>query len=425
MRLSATKTNGISTSRGLGNQLWDLAGERPSLDLPFSDTKSLVDATTGSNLVTFTRASSGTFVGSDGLIQSASTDVPRFDHNPTTGESLGLLVEEQRTNLVLRSEEVSFAYWVKTTSTITANESTAPDGTLTAELWTSTATNGIIEASITKDAVARTYTGSLWVKGDISAFTLTIDNGGTINRGRVLFNLSSNTITTTANEGNFTGTSGSITLYPNDWKRVTITTTTSTLTTMRFRPFFSGASGSSVRVWGAQVEEGAFPTSYIPTTTATVTRSADVASISGSNFSSWYRQDEGTVFSDWRSAEANGYGIFEISNGTTINRILNFVDGSNVLRHRVTTSSVNSFNGADSYAAGVFNRTALSYKQSDYAGTNNGNTAVTSSSGGVPTVNTLVIGGISSAAFELNGTIKRLTYWPTRLSNSTLQSITQ
>jgi len=89
MRLSGTLSRTISTSRGLGNQLWDLAGNRPSLDLPFADNKSLVDATTGQNLVTFTRASSGTYVDSQGVIRTATTNEARFDHNPTTGRELG------------------------------------------------------------------------------------------------------------------------------------------------------------------------------------------------------------------------------------------------------------------------------------------------------------------------------------------------
>jgi hypothetical protein len=107
----------------------------PSLDLRFADNKSLVDAVTGASLVTFTRASSGTFVGSDGVLQTATTDVPRFDHNPTTGESLGLLVEEQRTNLLLRSGEITISSpWatVGTAPTIATNAFAAPDGTTTA-----------------------------------------------------------------------------------------------------------------------------------------------------------------------------------------------------------------------------------------------------------------------------------------------------
>jgi hypothetical protein len=63
-----------------------------SLDLRFADKKTLTDRVSGTNLITFSRASSGTYVGSDGLIKTAVTDAPRFDHDPVTGESLGLLV---------------------------------------------------------------------------------------------------------------------------------------------------------------------------------------------------------------------------------------------------------------------------------------------------------------------------------------------
>jgi hypothetical protein len=221
----------------------------------------------------------GDYVPTTSTINSA----PRFDHDPTTGESLGLLVEEARTNLSLQSEDFSNAYWVKTSCTITSNESTAPNGTLTADLWTNTGSPGVIENSITKDTTARTYTSSLWVKGTLTQLTVSLDDGTTVNRGRVQYNLSTNVVGTVFNDGLFTNTSGTLTRFPGGWVRVTMTTTTSSGITIRLRPFFSG-TGSTARIWGAQVEEGAFPTSYIPTVASTVTRAADVASITGSNF---------------------------------------------------------------------------------------------------------------------------------------------
>ena len=71
---------------------------------------------------------------------------------------------------------------------------------------------------------------------------------------------------------------------------------------------YDGNGTSGIYLWGAQLEEGAFPSSYIPTTTAAATRSADVASITGTAFSGWYRQDEGTFY-----GEATG-----LSGGATI-----------------------------------------------------------------------------------------------------------
>lgn len=90
------------------DSLWETGGI-PSLDLNFAKNKSLIDSVSGNNLVTFTRASTATYVGEDGLIKTAAVNEPRFDHNPTTGESLGLLVEEQRTNLLNQSQ--SFSSW--------------------------------------------------------------------------------------------------------------------------------------------------------------------------------------------------------------------------------------------------------------------------------------------------------------------------
>ena len=116
------------------NDLWRRARAVPSLDLRFADTKSLADAVTGQSLVTFTRASTGTYVGSDGLIKTAAVNEARFDHNPSTGESLGLLVEEARTNLLTYSEQFDNAAWVKSNSTVTANAGAAPNGTATADL---------------------------------------------------------------------------------------------------------------------------------------------------------------------------------------------------------------------------------------------------------------------------------------------------
>jgi hypothetical protein len=83
--------------------------------------------------ITFTRASTATYVGSDGLIKTAATNVPRFAHDPVTGEGLGLLIEEARTNLLLYSEQSDNAAWGKTNILTTANAVIAPDGTLTAD----------------------------------------------------------------------------------------------------------------------------------------------------------------------------------------------------------------------------------------------------------------------------------------------------
>ena len=361
---------------------------------------------------------------------AAINSAPRFDHNLTTGESLGLLVEEARTNLSLYSEDFTDASWTKTDCTITANESTAPDGTTTADLWTNIpSAGGVINNSITKDATTRTYTVTMWVKGTVSLFTFTLDFGGTTNRGRAQFNLATNTVVGTTNTGNFTGTSASITAYPGGWARLTMTTTTSTGTTIRFRPFF-GTGGESVYIWGAQVEEGAFPTSYIPTTTATATRAADVASITGTAFSSFYNQTEGTVFveTQLQSTSARNAAGFDINDNSTNNRSIfrAFTTGS-FDQYLVRSGSSTVVTIASATAPTLVTRKSIiAYKINDFAITADRLAPNLDTSGAVPVaVTQMFIGSAQAGAEFMGGTIKRLTYWPVRLATPTLQAITQ
>ena len=316
----------------------------PSLDLNFAENKNLVDNVSSNNLVTFTRASSGTFVNSAGVLQTAVTNEPRFDHNPTTGESLGLLVEEQRTNLLLNS------------------------GTLSTQ-------------SATVTAVAHTLhftgTGTITLTGVSTAGPLVGTGTGEANRVSLTF----------------TPTAGSLTLT---------------------------VSGT---VTNAQLEAGAFRTSYIPTVASTVTRSADVASITGTNFSSWYRQDEGTVYHQGRTPTAANF--FSIDDGTTSNRITSFMADSVTPLYFVGAPATSVFLGSSTITAGSTFAQADAYKAADFAMSTNGGTVGTASSGSVPVVNKMIIGANTSGSAVVNGTIRRLTYWPTRLSNTMLQNITK
>ena len=391
-----------------------------SLDLPFARTKTL------DSRVTFTRASSGTFVGSDGLIKTATTDAPRFDHNPTTGESLGLLVEEARTNLLTYSEDFGNVIWLYTSASSSTNTTSSPDGATTADTITSAGT-AVVSQSIVKTASAITYTASVFVKGSITGLSFTIDDGATINRGRCIFNLSTGTLTSSASEGSFTGTSGSITAYSNNWYKLILTTTTNSSTLIaRHRLFWTGV-GTSIDVWGAQLEAGAFPTSYIPTTTATVTRAADVASITGSAFTSFYNQAGGTVFSSFRRISYTGTStVVSINDNTTNNRLYNLRQDT-AAALTVISATAGSVDASPSLtlSSGAFaDQVAVAQQLNNFGASANGGTVATDSTVLMPTVTQANIGNVTSSSF-FNGTIKRLTYWPTRLANTTLQQITQ
>jgi hypothetical protein len=185
---------------------------------------------------------------------------------------------------------------------------------------------------------------------------------------------------------------------------------------------YNGTSG--VHAWGAQLEAGAFPTSYITTTTAAATRAADVVSITGSAFSSWYNATEGTIYH--QGATPTTANFFSIDDSTVNNRITSYLPTTTAPGFFVATGGVTQANiFSSTITAGSTFAQANSYKAANFAIAVNGGTVGTSSSGSIPVVNKMVIGANVFAGAYVNGTIRRLVFWPQRLANSTLQSITQ
>ena len=429
-----------------GDALWYKANELPSLDLRFAENKSLVDATTGANLVDFTRASSGTYVDSEGVIQIASTDEPRFDHNPTTGESLGLLVEEQRTNSITNNTMVGAVAGTPGTNptgwflTGSANGISpeivgtgVEDGITYVDIrYSGTSTNSgnfsILASTVTAitAATGQSWTGSAYVKlqaGSLSNLTNTLQsvNG----RSSIGAGLESTNST-------YTPTSDSLGV-----QRRTVSITLANASTARIsHTIFNAAyaSGATIditlRIGLPQLEQGAFATSVIPTTTAAATRAADVASISGSNFSSWYRQDEGTTFAAY-SQYASGGNIYTISDGTAANfitiqtnSIVKKAASANVF---VASSNIGRIDSVNALTANLLAKAAYGLSNGSRSLVTLGETAVTAANPAtMPVVNRLFLGSNNNGtSLFANGHIRRLTYWPARLPNSTLQTITQ
>ena len=325
--------------RGLGVPLWETAGAAPTLDLNFAENRTLLDSVTGQNLVTFTRASAGTYVGSDGLIKTAPENVPRFDHNPVTGESLGLLVEEQRANLLLRSEEFGTT-WIPSNASVASNSTAAPDGTISADKLTEDSSASTVHRiQQTVNFAAATVTYSVYLKAASRNFALLVGFNGTNNRYiDCKFNLVNGTVDTIVNG------SAAITPAGNGWYRCSVTAATTVTANNILYVYAASVAGgganyesytgdgtSGIYIWGAQLEAGTFPTSYIPTTDSAATRSADVASITGSAFSSWYRQDEGTFFVNATVPQPSGGNrrIAFATDGTGNNRVGVLFNSSN------------------------------------------------------------------------------------------------
>jgi len=387
--------------------------------------------------ITFTRASSATYAGSDGTVKTAATNEARFESNPATGESLGLLVEEPRINVVTSSADFSTG-WTPTRATVTTNQTTAPDGTTTADLLTEdTSTNTHVLQSTFAVTAGTSYTLSVWVKQNTSVsptrnirlffsaaqFTTQVAAG---------FDLTTGVITPTNSP-----VATSLQFYANGWVRVSCTatcTTTAAASSVSFQ-MTSGVStsytggSSGLYLWGAQFEAGAFMTSYIPTTGTIATRAADVASITGSNFSSFYNQTEGTVFAQFGPYGNGGLskanGVFDINSGSTANSIAAGMGVSVTPGFSVATSSVSQvYATTTNLTPSAISKIACAYKVNNFAISANASSPAIDTSGTVPTVNQMLIGTNSGSNNELSGVIRRLTYWPTRLADTTLQSIT-
>jgi hypothetical protein len=379
----------------------------------------------------------GEYIPTAATINSA----PRFDHNPTTGESLGLLVEEQRTNLLVRSEEFDNASWTKTGATVTANTDVAPDGTTTADALV--ATSGVTSAhsamgTFIGSAASLTFAASFFVKAGTNSncgIELKQRTAANVYIGRtnIYFDLSTGAYVNSTTDGTApTSVTYAITSVGNSWYRIQVIGTTSATagyvqSTILVGPSENWAGdGTTILVWGAQLEAGAFPTSYIPTTTAAVTRSADVASITGSAFSGFYNQSEGTVFAQANSPVASS--VFAIDDGTASNRIIaSFLNTTTSPSLRIVSSGADQANfSAGTITANAVFKQASAYKVDDFAATVNGGTVQVDTSGTVPTgLSTVRIGANVAGVTIVNGPIRRLTYFPTRLSDTTLQNITR
>jgi hypothetical protein len=394
----------------------------PSLDLDF--TSGTLDSR-----VTFVRASNATRVNSAGLIELLSNDAPRFDYNPATLAAQGLLVEEQRTNLLTYSKDFNTGgVWNKTNTTVTVNTVTSPSGAVDGSTLTGSATNAehrLFQNITTSNAITLSIFAK---KGTHDFLQIRTQN---ISSGFVNFDLNLGTLSATT-------ATGKIENFGNGWFRCTANFPAFLITNISYNLVTSLASiraetntvATSLSIFGAQLENGTFSTSYIPTTAAQATRAADVVTITGTNFSSWYRQDEGSLYAEvvyngqltGSSLETNS--IF-LDDGSADNRfsIRTMRDTSSALADvSVVSGTVSQMD-----TTGVAVSTGVVYKRAFAFALNNAIPCVngvldgtTDTSFTVPVgVNRLAVDSTTSALY-----VRRLSFYPRRLINSELQSIT-
>ena len=367
---------------------------------------------------------------------TAASGISRFTHNPTTDESLGLLIEEARVNLFLRSEEFDNANWTKAGSSVTPNTVISPDGTLDADkLIESTAASQHQVVQNMTATVGVTYATSIYAKkAEIDVITLDFTGAllGT-------YNLSTGVATLGAGSVNNTVVSASMTSVGNGWYRlVAIWTRVGTTLSSDFRfslrqnASYTGDGYSGLYIWGAQLEAGAFPTSYIATVASQVARSPDVATMTGTNFSSWFNQGEGSIYADAStympiSNNANRNDTVSFSDGTANNAIymgVNSVGAVSSISLYAVTSGTAQVNVTRTLSSSAY-RTSYGYKVNDVALIVDAGTVVTDTSVTLPNLDRLSIGSRSGGGTNFqNGTIKKIAYYPLRVTNTNLQALT-
>ena len=367
------------------------------------------------------------------VLQTGAINQARFDHDPVLGTSLGLLIEQQSTNLVLQSQFASG--WTYANATGTLLSSVAPDGTQTAtQLVESTATS---QHTISQNVTAgnATYTMTSYVKsnGRNVWFDMSDNSSGDVYS---VFDLTGVTSSITAG-GSWTSASSSITAVGNGWYRCSMTATKSAGATITYSirclsgttiagASYAGNGYSGIFIWGAQLEALAFPTSYIPTVASQVTRSADSASMTGTNFSSWYNNAQGSFYSE---AKCNGITTAAFV-AWAYSDSQNYIDVAryqSTLKSLIVNGNATQASLDSSVSSSTTNKFAIAYATNDFVASANAGTVQTDSSGSVPYVNAMSIGYSTTsgpALYYLNGTIKKIAYYPIRVTNAQLQALT-
>jgi hypothetical protein len=398
-------------------------GPIPSLSLDFAGTLSL------SGLITFTRSTNAYyFNGSSNYLVSASANIPRFNFNPITNESLGLLMECDSVNLNYPSipPTSGFTFSVNVVSAL-ANQTTAPDGNVTATQYNMNA-YGIYQYSLTTLTSATTYTVSMYVKGTTNYVKFGVCDSSSSNGFYGSFDL----INVTASGGLYgsggTYTSSTITALPNGWYRCTVTGVTGTMANSRFVYATSSTTVAvSYYAWGGQVEALGFATSLMTTTTAQVARTSDNAIINGSNFTSFYNQTQGTIYCEANSFALNGstgnpMTFVGISDGTINNEIRlssNLTSGG---IYESSNGGVSQFGLGSATTPSSFTKMAGSYIANNAQFSQNNGSVVTDSSCTIPTVSQMQIGNLITGR-NLSGNIKKIIYYPQALTAAQLQSL--
>ena len=439
---------------------------KPSLNLNFARARALDPR------ITFTRASVGTYVDKNGLIKTAGVNEPRFDHDPVTLESLGLLLEEDRTNYCGNSEMLANwgfgvggdAFSASSGSQLSSN----PDGSSPAYYYIPTSAGGYhrFNRGVTLPTLDTNYVVSLFVKrvtaGTPSNLNRYVEleatglwNGntpgtgqtGTIGGTSVTFDMQDLVIeSVTDNVNGYVG-GAKIENYGNGWYRLSYVFNPGIGSNLSGTVWWghpatlgsdagneAGNGSPSFYFWGASVVKGSFITSHIPTpANSSVTRQSDLGKIIGENFSSFFNASEGTFDVGYKlGGDNSSMRVAQVSNGTS-NNVIDLVVGSGGGQGGywfINTGGTTQFSSTSVTNSSQVDRNfraVLAYKENDCAAQSNKITAG-------PTIDTSVtlITDYDQLLFygqslgnQIQGHLKFIRYYPKRLTNAQVTLFSQ
>lgn len=325
------------------------------------------------------------------VLSTAQADEPRFDYDLETKECKGLLIEEQRTNLISDSTNVNYFFFGNGSLKISDKNAIAPDGTLSASIIKPN--GGDIYKNLASSLSLGTYTFSAYYKGKAGTKVYILSFvGGVVNK--IAHTLS------------------------GEWERLSNTfTVTNTSNFIYLSDNRGNEEVNEIKVWGLQLEQGSFPTSYIPTNGSQVTRLADSCSITGDNFSSFYNPSEGTFFADFEMTDISDSG-YVISNGVTSPMFIytNFGQSQFRIYDKITTDETY---GA---VADGYNKLASYYNETEMGILANGETVTPKARQDFTSFQ-----NVSNLRlfYDNNGHIKKIAYYDKALTDTELQLMTQ
>lgn len=351
----------------------------------------------------------------------SATNTPRIDYS--TGAK-AFLLEPQSTNLIPYSEDFSNAYWIKSGVTLTSNNAISPDGSLNASLLKGDGVTSFPRVQSTVSGSGQ-ISFSVFVKKELSdEVTIYISGTGIGGGGETssVFKYTFSTDSLSIVSGGGVDSSES-TSFPNDWVRLTLNYTTTTITGLRIYSQYASASTDGVYIWGAQLEQQSYATSYIPTSGASATRNQELCVDATPVINS----EEGVLYAEISALANDGtYREFGLSDGTSSNRVL--------ISYTSTTNQIRvNFNGSGgtslyytAYDIKDFNKIAAKWKENDFALWVNGVEVATDTSGASFSTNTLNSLNFNSGYGGDNffGNTKDLKVYPKALADVQLEALT-